>query len=170
MGMTMIAKTYEHHVHVVSRALSHTRSGGGSVDTIQLSGFQLLDHSLSVSDLTSLSGSLQELLASIWNLRVTQSESILDLLSHGTFNIHHFDMCYLTVDYRNLRSFLSVNQSSFLDVQVSKIPVQESTQPRSNTDILCSMLNVSKDNAWRETRRHCLPIGFRRQVLVLKED
>jgi hypothetical protein len=171
MDMTMTLKSYEHHVRVISEALSYAKSRGSLVDTVHLLGLQIPTSQYDVPDLMSLSVHLKELLSGISCFKVTQSELVLDLLSLCGLGIHEFDMCYMTVDYRTLKRFLTANRSTLSsigvhNVLISDVPFHEEPLPFLNVDILYTLLNKQGRGRSQETECHCPPRQWGWRVLL----
>jgi hypothetical protein len=170
--MTMTEKSYEHHVQVISNALALARLRGSLVDTVHLSGLQLRPHHVKLSDLMAMSGALQELLSGMRKLRVTQSQSALDLLSQCALDVCQIDLCSLLVNYETLRNLLVINKSSldsigFHNVQLSEMP--ERIPPQLTANLLLKILSQPKDAPTLETICHCVPYGNRNQRLSLED-
>jgi hypothetical protein len=162
LDMTMPLKSYEHHVRVVSTALSYARSRGSLVDTVHLLGLQIPRSQYDIPDLMSLSGHLRELLSGILCFKMTQSESSLDLLSRCALNIVQFDMCYMTVDYRTLRRFLDANRIPLRsigvhNVLIANVPFHDEELPFLDVDILRALANAQGGAHSHEIQCNCLP-------------
>lgn len=147
LDITMPLKSYEHHIRVVSEALSYARSRGSLVETVHLLGLQIPRSQIDIPDLMSLSGHLRELLSGMLCFKMTQSESSLDLLSRYALNIVQFDMCYMTVDYRTLKHFLDANRIRLRsigvhDVLIANVPFHEEKLPYLDVEILCRLVNA----------------------------
>jgi hypothetical protein len=131
----MIEKSYEHHIRVVLSAIRGAKDNGLSLHAVHLSQLELpYYHAWEVPDLSALSESLRELLEHIMILRLSRSDSPLELLSHSTLNLHQFDMCYLTVRHASLKDFLETNAKSirsigFHDVRLTGMNQQETELP-----------------------------------------
>ena len=127
LNMIMTEKSYKHHVQVISNVIQSVRNKNVFIHIMYFLKFQLLYyHSWHVSDLNALSESLRELLNHVQILCVSQSESLLELLSHCALNLHQFDMCHLTVQHSALKNFLEVNMKficsvGFHDVQLTRV-------------------------------------------------
>jgi hypothetical protein len=81
--MTMGEKSCEYHIRVVLNAIRNARNSGVPIYILSLSGFNPLNYSLRQDpDLSNLLASLRELLDCVQILRLTNSESILELLSY----------------------------------------------------------------------------------------
>ncbi|OKL55300.1 hypothetical protein UA08_09461 [Talaromyces atroroseus] len=92
---------YTHHIRVIAQALSdRIKWGLDQVDSIHLQGFQIqAGHQYEISDLMSLSSHLQELLVGIRSLKMTNSDSALELLSQWDLNIDQLDMCDMMIEH-----------------------------------------------------------------------
>jgi hypothetical protein len=162
LDMTMPLKSYEHHVRVVSNALSYARSRGSQVDTVHLLGLQIPRSQYDIPELMSLSGHLRELLSGVLCFKMTQSESSLDLLSRCSLNIVQFDMCYMTVDYRTLRRFLDENRIALRsigvhNVLIANVPFHEEKLPYLDIELLRALVNAQGGAQSHETQCNCLP-------------
>lgn len=162
LDMTMPLKSYEHHVRVLSNALSYARSRGSLVDTVHLSGFQIPRSQYDIADLMSLSSHLRELLSGVFCFKMTQSESSLDLLSRCPLNIVQFDMCYMTVDYRTLRRFLDENRVPLRsigvhNVLIANVPFHNEELPYLDIELLRALVNARGGSQTHEMQCSCLP-------------
>lgn len=93
LGMTMIEKSHEHHVRVVSSTIQHAKYNGISLRTIYLSHLELPYYNAwEVPDLGALSETLKELLGHAEILHLRGSDSPLELLCHYALNLRQFDM------------------------------------------------------------------------------
>jgi hypothetical protein len=113
--MSTSEKSYEHHFRVVSNAIQSARQSSISIDTISLVGFDPLYHSSYPQinpDLSTLSVSLGELLDRVRLLRLTRSESALELIAHCPLKLYQLDMCYVKVQRTALKAFLETNKDS----------------------------------------------------------
>ena len=114
LGMTMIEKSYEHHLRVSLKAIQCARDNGISLHTIHLLQLALPYYfAWDRPDLTTLSESLKQLLGHFKTLRLSVSSSPLELLSHCALNLNQFDMCYLTVSHATLTDFLQPTWNPF---------------------------------------------------------
>jgi hypothetical protein len=99
--LTMVEKSYKHHIRVVSKAIRNTSDMGASIHTISLSGLRLsYYYPWQVVDFNwGLSEPLEELLQLVQVLRLSQSGSPLHLLSYRVMKLRQLDMYHLVVEY-----------------------------------------------------------------------
>jgi hypothetical protein len=167
--MAMAEKSHEHHIRVVSSAIQSAGKSGISINTLSLLGFDFPCHWH--VDLRTLLGPLRELLDCVQILRLTRSESALELLSHSALKFHQLDMCGLWVQHTTLKDFLETNKKSirsigFHDVRIFKPDWLESAKLSSST--ICSMLHVPQSTPVREDDCGCF--SERGQRLLLNDD
>ncbi|EED22500.1 hypothetical protein TSTA_059980 [Talaromyces stipitatus ATCC 10500] len=153
LDMNVTEGLYAHHMQVIAQALSDRSS-------IHLRGFQIqTGHQYEISDLMSLSAHLQELLVGIRSLKMTQSESALELLSQWELNIDQLDMCDMMIDYDTLKRVFSANQPTlrsigFHNVVVTEVPFEESASQLS-VDILSELIGARRGAQGQATYCHC---------------
>lgn len=152
---------YTHHIQVIAQALSdRSKWGLDQVDSIHLRGFQIqTGHQYEISDLMSLSAYLQELLVGVRSLKMTQSDSAMEVLSQCDLNIDEFDMCDMMIEYDTLKRFFSANQPTlrsigFHNVVVTEVPFEESASQLS-VDILSELIGARKRAQGQATYCHC---------------
>ncbi|EEA19380.1 hypothetical protein PMAA_001750 [Talaromyces marneffei ATCC 18224] len=145
---------------ITERLYTHHMQGLDQVDSIHLRRFQIqAGHQYEILELMSLSAYLQELLVGIRSLKMTQSESALELLSQWDLNIDQLDMCDMMIDYDTLKRFLSVNQPTlrsigFHNVVVTEVPFEESAS-QLNVDILSELISARRGAQGQATFCHC---------------
>ena len=152
---------YTHHIQVIAQALSdRSKRGLDQVDSIHLRGFQIqAGHQYEISDLMSLSAHLQELLVGVRSLKMTQSDSAMEVLSQWDLNIDQLDMCDMMIDYDTLKRFFSANQPTlrsigFHNVVVTEVPFEESASQLS-VDILSELIGARRGAQGQATYCHC---------------
>jgi len=118
--MTTRAKSWEHHIRVVSNAICNARNGGVSIQPINLVAFVLGRETQQV--LSPLLESLRELLGSVRALRLTASHSALHILSLCILGLHQFDMCSMMAPQAALKKFLASNKSSICSIGFHRFP------------------------------------------------
>lgn len=171
--LTMVEKSYEHHIRVVSKAIRNTSDMGISIHTISLSGLQLsYHHPWQVFDWGSLSEILAELLQSIRVLRLSKSGSPLKLLSHRAMKLRELDMCCLVAGYTSLREFLSTNKKSIQSIGFHDVNVKKDFEVgllKLTPDMLYSMLDAPPPIQCRDSECRCLPFWKKVSRLLLND-
>lgn len=154
-------RLYTHHMQVIAQALSdRSKWGLDQIDSIHLRRFQIqAGHQYEIPELMSLSAHLQELLVGIRSLKMTESESALELLSQWDLNIDQLDMCDMMIDYDTLKRFFSANQPTlrsigFHNVVVTEVPFEESAS-QLNIDILSELIGARRGTQGQATYCHC---------------
>lgn len=154
-------RLYTHHIQVIAQALSNRLKWGlDQIDSIHLRGFQIqAGHQYEISDLMSLSAHLQELLVGVRSLKMTQSDSAMEVLSQWDLNIDELDMCDMIIDYDTLKRFISGNQPTlcsigFHNVVVTEVPFEESASQLS-VDILSELIGARKGAQGQASFCHC---------------
>jgi hypothetical protein len=159
--MIVAEESYEYHIRVVSDAIQSARSSGVTIHTISLSGFDLpYYHTWEVPDLSTLSESLGKLLEAVQVLRLTHSNSPLELLSHSALNLHQFDMCHIVSKHNALEDFLEANKRSIRSIGFHDVKLTGSSQlgrlSELSSSMLCQMLNVPQSTPCRAVDCGCL--------------
>jgi hypothetical protein len=154
-------ESYEYHIRAVSDAIESTRKSGVTIHTISLSEFNLPYYSTwEVPDLSTLSESLGKLLESVQVLRLTRSNSPLELLSHSALNLHQLDMCHIVSKHNALEDFLETNKRSIRSVGFHDVKIAGSSQlgrlSELSSSVLCQMLNVPQSTPCRAVDCGCL--------------
>jgi hypothetical protein len=164
--MTMSEKkSCEHHIRVVSNSIRSARHSGVSIYTINLLGFNLVDHNpLQDPDLSTLSASLRELLDFAQILRLTESKSALEVLPHCALKLRQTDMCDLTIEHKDLKNFLDTNKKSIRSIGFHNVRTTGRSRLDSRTLVLssstlCGMLNVPWSTPCRADDCGCSPWG-----------
>jgi hypothetical protein len=171
--LTLLEKSHQHHIQVVSNAIRSARNWGAPIHTINLLQLELPYHNpWQVRDLSSLSEALRDLLDFAQVLRLSGSSFPLQLLSHRALDLHQFDMCNLVVEHTALTDFLETNQKSIRSIGFHHVATTGSSQPESrlSSSILCSMLNVTQSTAFRVADCDCLPFLAEGWRLLLSDD
>ncbi|KAG0644948.1 hypothetical protein D0Z07_9341 [Hyphodiscus hymeniophilus] len=159
--MISVEYSYEYHIRVISDALQSARRSGVTILTISLSGFDLpYYHTWEVPGLSTLSESLKKLLEFVQILRLTYSNSPLELLSHSALNLHQLDMCHVVSKYNALEDFLGTNKSTIRFIGFHDVEVTSSSQlghlSKLTSGMLCEMLNVPQSTPCRAVDCGCL--------------
>ena len=96
-GMTTAEDSHEYHLRVVSDAIQSSRNRGAGINTISLSGFHLpYYYEWEDPDLGTLSDSLGKLLQSVQVLRLIESSSPQEIVSHCTLDIRQLAILWRT--------------------------------------------------------------------------
>jgi hypothetical protein len=173
--LTMVEKSYEYHIRVVSKAIRNTSDMGASINTISLSGLQLSYHyawQVVDFDWGSLSETLGELLQLIQVLRLSGSGSPLQLLSRRAMKLRQLDMCHLVVEYTALREFLKTNKKSIKSIGFHDVNIKKDLEiglPELTTDMLCSILDAPPSMQCRDSECRCLPFWKKGSRLLLND-
>jgi hypothetical protein len=141
-----------------------------------LSGFDLpYYHTWEVPDLSTLSESLRKLLESVQVLRLTRSNSPLELLSHCSLNLHQLDMCHAVSKHNALEDFLETNKRSICSIGFHDVKITDSSQLESHlselsSGMLCQLLNVPQSTPCRAVDCGCLPFHKEGWRLLLNDN
>lgn len=161
LDTSMVDGLYTHHIQVIAQALSDRSHWGlDQIDSIHLRGLQIqAGHHYDISNLMSLSAYLQELLVGARNLKMTQSDSAMEVLSQWDLRVEQLDMCDMIIDYGALKRFLSANEQTlrsfgFHNVVVTDVPFEESSSPL-NLDTLSNLIGARRGIHGQETNCHC---------------
>jgi hypothetical protein len=161
MDMTMVSRSYEHHFRVISKALSRTRSS--RLNVMHISDLRIPRAHATATDTRDLSRWLQE--SSIKTLKLTRSESALELLQYHELKINQLDVCGMIINYAALQRFLahcSLCSVGFHDILISKGPPPFSNLlPFLDISILCQMVSALRKIQIQETFCHCHLKGHR---------
>jgi hypothetical protein len=176
-GMTTAEESYEYHIRVVSDAIQFARNMGVAIYTICLSGFNLpYCHSWEVPKRTTLSESLRKLLEFVQILRLSGSNSPLELLSHCALNVHQLDMCCGVAKQSALKDYLETHKKSLrsigfhdVHVELDRPNLSECGLSKLSSGMLCGILKVPP-SACREADCGCLPFRKEGQRILLNED
>lgn len=169
--ISMAEKSHEHHIQVISSAIKKTRECGISINSLSLCGFDILDWQ--GHDRRTLSEAIGDLLGYVHTLRLTESPSALELLSHYALKLHQLDMCDLVIQHTALKHFLKANKKSIRAIGFYSVNTFE-TNWLENTKLslsaICSMLNVPQSTPAREVDCGCSLFWEEGQRLLLKDD
>ena len=139
--MVVAEESYEYHVRVTSEALQCAKNRGVTIQTISLSFFNLpYYHTWEVPHLSTLSKSLRKLLESVKVLRLIDSSSALELLSHCALDLHRLDLCRIVTEYNALEDFLETNKISICSVGFHDVKTRGPGQLEGNLSELSSIM------------------------------
>jgi hypothetical protein len=103
----MAEKSHEHHIRVISIAMEKARNCGISINSLSLRELNIPD--CEGRDHKTLSEVLGELVCGVQTLRLTDSSSVLELLSRSSPKLFQLDMCDLIVRNTALKVFFKTN-------------------------------------------------------------
>ncbi|KAL4886313.1 hypothetical protein BJY04DRAFT_213841 [Aspergillus karnatakaensis] len=110
--LTLRRETFQHHIPILSRALSDANAAGRRFESLRLVGFSLTeeDHDSwadSPETFNTIRQSLKQMFADIGCIRISRSPAVLRLCSRDSWTVTHIQLTALDIPLEILREFLT---------------------------------------------------------------